>query len=335
MSNRIEWTADQALDGTRLDVALAQHLAISRSRAAKLIASGSVEVDGRSAAASHLVRRGERISSPDPSIPAGPMPRLTAGAAATEMELDVVYEDASIIVVNKPRGVVVHPAPGHSSGTLVHAILGYADDLSGIGGELRPGIVHRLDKDTTGLIAIAKTDHAHQSLQRQIQQRTAEREYVGIVWGVPSFATATVKTCIGRHPTDRKRMAVLPDGAPGSREAITEMRVESRHGPFAVISARLQTGRTHQIRVHCAYIGHPIVGDSVYGGQRKLPADKLMPSVRARLADAMAGLGGQALHARRLTFDHPVTGERLTVQASPPKDMAALMDALDECLADR
>ncbi len=335
MPDHLSWTVSPDLEGTRLDVALAKLLQISRSRAAKLIGNGGARVNDRVAPASHILRAGEQITSFDPTCMAEPVPHLAPEAAAPGVELDVRYEDASLLVINKPRDLVVHPAPGHPHATLVHSVLRHADDLSGIGGELRPGIVHRLDKDTTGLIAIAKTDEAHLSLQRQIQERTAEREYIGVVWGAPAFETATIRTSIGRHPTDRKRMAVLPDGSPGARTAVTEMRVEARRGPFALVSARLETGRTHQIRVHCAYIGHPVVGDPMYGGRRKLPADRLEPSVRVTLETAIAGLGGQALHARRLAFSHPVTGERLEFGAEPPSDMAALIHALHDCFADR
>jgi 23S rRNA pseudouridine1911/1915/1917 synthase len=220
--------------------------------------------------------------------------------------------------------VVVHPSAGHESGTLVHAIIAHTDDLSGIGGEGRPGIVHRLDKDTTGLLAIAKNDEAHRSLQDQIQARTAVRVYRGIVWGSPRFDRATIEASVGRHPTDRKRMTVLPDGAPGARHAVTHLTVAARRGPFAEIEARLETGRTHQIRVHCSYIGHPVVADTTYGGDRRWPSGHAVAQER-QVADAIGQMGGQALHAARLAFTHPATGEPLDFSAPLPADFDHLL----------
>ncbi|MBM3493045.1 MAG: RluA family pseudouridine synthase, partial [Armatimonadetes bacterium] len=289
-----EWTVSDAEAGKRLDLAASRALGISRSRAARLIAHGAVLVGGATAEPSRLLRAGERVSAMPPTSPPGAGDRDAMAARDPTVDgatLDVIYEDAHIIVVNKPRGLVVHPAAGHPDGTLVDAVLSHADDLSGIGGEHRPGIVHRLDKDTTGLLVIAKTDDAHLSLQQQIQARTAERVYTGIVWGSPEFNTATVRASVGRHPTDRKRMAVLPDGTTGSRMAVTHLSVTARHGPFSVIEARLETGRTHQIRVHCAYIGHPIVGDPVYGGARHLPPKVVPPPELKVLTSALEGLG--------------------------------------------
>ena len=252
---------------------------------------------------------------------------LEAGPAFSP-KVEYIYtkqlEEADILVINKPKGLVVHPAPGHAGGTLVNAVLAHAgDELSGIGGEERPGIVHRLDRDTSGLILVAKTDTAHESLQRQIAGRTAERRYLALVRGTPKFERAEVDACIGRHPTDRKRMAVLPSTAhPPPRPALTELTVLERFPGFALLEARLQTGRTHQIRVHCAYIGHPVIGDPVYGPRLKDP--HILPDVRR----AIEALEGQALHAYRLAFDHPRSGERLTFTAPPPPDTQAFLNAL-------
>jgi len=244
--------------------------------------------------------------------------------------LDVVYEDEHLMVVNKPSGMVVHPAPGHWTGTLVNAALAHADDLSGIGGVERPGVVHRLDKDTSGLLLLAKSDEAHRALKAQIEDRSATRLYLALVWGSPSFSTATVDTAIGRHSGDRKRMAVLPDGKPGSRRAVTELAVSERLGPCSLMEARLLTGRTHQIRVHCTYIGHPVVGDPVYGGERRLPGE-LSPRLRRTLEPHILALSGQALHAWRLTFRHPKTQEVLRLEAAPPPVFEALLEALRDC----
>ena len=221
--------------------------------------------------------------------------------------------------------MTVHPAPGSRTGTLVNAVVAYSDDLSGIGGVERPGIVHRLDKDTSGLLVVAKTDLAHASLQSQIQARTAERRYIALVWGVTKFNEAVVDAPIGRHPTDRQKQAVIKDTSRyTAREAITHLKVLERFEGFTLLEAKLDTGRTHQIRVHCSFIGHPVVGDPTYGGtKRAIPSayGKLDQRELSRLID---DLQGQALHAFSLSFDHPVTGERLTFQAPLPPDMDAI-----------
>jgi 23S rRNA pseudouridine1911/1915/1917 synthase len=232
------------------------------------------------------------------------------------------------LVIDKPRGMVVHPAPGSEHGTLVNAVLAHADDLSGIGGEERPGIVHRLDKDTGGLIMVAKNDATHRNLQAQIQAKTAERRYLAVVWGVPGFQTATIDAPIGRHPVDRKKMAVLTDTRYTARPAVTELTVQERYGGvFTLVEAKLQTGRTHQIRVHCAYIQHPIVGDPLYGGVRKVPGS-ISAARRAGIEQAIEALDGQALHAYSLAFDHPRTGEGLTFTVPLPPVMMTLQERL-------
>jgi 23S rRNA pseudouridine1911/1915/1917 synthase len=239
---------------------------------------------------------------------------------------DVVYEDEHLLVIDKPKGLVVHPAPGHAGGTLVNAVLAHAgEDLTGIGGVERPGIVHRLDKDTSGLMVVAKTEPAYHSLQAQIAERTAERRYVAVVHGSARFERAAVDAPIGRHPTDRKKMGVIRPGSSHThREARTDLRVLERFPGFTFLEARLQTGRTHQIRVHCAYIHLPVVGDATYGPKNPTRSPHLDPAVRA----AMQALDGQALHAYRLSFDHPVTGERLQFLSPPSADLRRLLDAL-------
>jgi 23S rRNA pseudouridine1911/1915/1917 synthase len=308
----------EAEAGERLDRALGARLPdLTRSAIQRLIDEGHVRVDDRPVKSGHKLRPGERVSVVVP-------PARPTEITPEPIPLDVVFEDADLLVINKPKGLVVHPAPGHAGGTLVNAVLAHAgEELSGIGGEERPGIVHRLDRDTSGLILVAKTDLAHESLQRQIAERTAERRYLTVVRGAPKFERAEVDAAIGRHPTDRKRMAVLPKTAhPAPRPAQTELEVLDRFPGFALLEARLQTGRTHQIRVHCAYIGHPVVGDPIYGPRLRDP--HISPEVRR----AIDRLEGQALHAYRLAFDHPRTGERLEFTVPPPPDTQAVLDAL-------
>ena len=240
----------------RLDVFIANNIeALTRSAVQKLIKSGKVSVNSSSVRANYLLHAGDiiviRIPPPEPT-----------DIIAEDIPLDVVYEDTDLVVINKARGMTVHPAPGHSSGTLVNAVLGRCDELSGIGGVERPGIVHRLDKDTSGLLVVAKTDKAHLGLASQIQNRTAHRSYYAVIWGNPKFENAEVDAPIGRHPKDRQRMAVITEtNRYTSREALTKLHVIERYKGFSFLEAELQTGRTHQIRVHVSYIGHPVVGD--------------------------------------------------------------------------
>ncbi|HZT41213.1 MAG TPA: RluA family pseudouridine synthase [Chthonomonadaceae bacterium] len=314
--------------GQRLDVFVAGTLeGATRAEAQRLIempaeAPEGVWVNGKREKASYRVREGDTVTVTRPQ----PQPTHVEAEA---IPLPILYEDADLMVIDKPRGMVVHPAPGSERGTLVNAVLAHADDLSGIGGELRPGIVHRLDKDTGGLLVVAKSDFAHHSLQAQIQARTAERRYLALVWGQPQFQSATVDAPIGRHPIDRKKMAVITDPRHTARPAQTELTVqETFEGAFTLLEARLHTGRTHQIRVHCTYIHHPIVGDPLYGGLRKVPANVFTPARRAAIERAIAALGGQALHAYSLSFTHPRTGERLTFTVPLPPPMQALLDLL-------
>lgn len=313
------WTVPPDSDQERADVFLARALGVSRAEAQRLLESRAAMVNGAPSRPSRRLRAGDAVEG---FVPEPVEARLVPEAIA----LQVVYEDADLMVVDKPRGMVVHPAPGNPTGTLANAALAHAADLAGIGGELRPGIVHRLDKDTTGLLVIAKSDAALASLQRQIQERTARRVYWALVWGQPRFEEALVEAPIGRSPADRKKMAVVTQAGRG-RPALTDLRVLERLGPCALLEARLRTGRTHQIRVHCAHIGHPVVGDPLYGGQRRFPGAR-RGGAAARAAEAAEALGGQALHARELSFDHPRTGERLRFEAPLPPDMTALLDAL-------
>lgn len=310
-------------DGERIDSYLASQFPdISRSGFQRLIEEGCVTVDGSTARPSRKLKAGEVV---DYAIPAAKPTEISPEA----LPLDIVYEDDDVIVLNKAKGMVVHPAPGAPAGTLVNALLAHCKGLSTIGGVERPGIVHRLDKDTSGLMIVAKNDAAHVALQKQIQSRVAERKYLALVWGNPRFEEAVVDAPMGRHPTHRKKMAVIDFATTNrSKEAVTDLRVLERYGPFTLIEAKLHTGRTHQVRVHAAYAGHPVVGDPLYSGDLRIRAGKrdFMMDVN-RLIDE---LHGQALHAYSLSFDHPRTGERMTFTAQMPKEMAALVDYLRE-----
>ena len=286
--------------GTRADIFISGRLEISRSAAGGLIDAGAVTSCGAAVPKSYRVRAGDEFSVEVPE--ARPIDVLPE-----DIPLDVVYEDDDIIIVNKAAGMVVHPAPGHESGTLVSALLfRCGDSLSSINGVLRPGIVHRIDRDTTGLIAVAKCDSAHISLSEQLKDHTMRREYTAIVIGrLPE--EGTVDRPIARHPTDRKRMAVAPGGAAGARQAVTHYRALSAENGFTLARMILETGRTHQIRVHMASIGHPVLGDPVYGGGATT-FQKHHPSL----------FTGQMLHAGRLTLIHPSSGKEMTFEAPVP-----------------
>lgn len=308
------------LEGRRLDQVLPQLDAdLSRAAAQRLIAEGLCLLRGEPAEKSSRVTAGDAIS-------VTLLPPIPPDVVAEAIPLDVVHEDADLIVINKPAGMVVHPAAGNPRGTLVNALLGHCRDLSGIGGELRPGIVHRLDKETSGLLVAAKSDHAHRDLARQIAQRTAQRTYWALVWGAPEPPEGEISAPIARHPRHRQMMGVVP----GGREAITRHRVlatfhlGARHAPdVALLELQLQTGRTHQIRVHMAHVGHPVLGDPLYGRQRRLPQ-----SAPTELVEALGALQGQALHARRLRLTHPTTGQELQFEAPLPDDFRRVLDQL-------
>ena len=274
---------------------------MTRSQATRLIESGEVAVNGRAVSKSYKLAGGEDIAVTLPE----PEP---VEAVPQDIPLDVVYEDADVIVVNKPSGMVVHPAPGHPDGTLVNALLYHcAGTLSGIGGALRPGIVHRIDRDTSGLIIAAKNDAAHQYLSAQLADHTLARTYECIVVGALREDRGTVDAPIARHPTDRKRMAVVA----GGREAVTHWEVIARYPGYTHVRCRLETGRTHQIRVHMAYIGHPILGDTVYGAKKEVP-----------------GLTGQCLHAVGLRFLHPRTHEVMELSCPLPEEFTRMLQKI-------
>ena len=284
-------TAEES--GDRIDALLARAVEdLSRSAAQRLLEEGLVRLDGRPVRKNYKCAAGERFTVLLPAAQEIPL-------IAQEIPLDVVYEDGDVIVVNKPRGMVVHPAPGHPDVTLVNALLRHCgDSLSGIGGEKRPGIVHRIDKDTSGLLIAAKNDFAHQALSAQLADRSLSRVYEAVARGGFREERGTVDRPIGRHPTDRKRMAVTEKN---SRPAVTHWEVLARYAGYTHIRCVLETGRTHQIRVHMASIGHPLLGDGVYGA----------PSPEK-------GLAGQCLHARRLKFIHPRTGEQVELETALP-----------------
>lgn len=296
-----ELTAATEHAGVRLDAFLSADGALTRSQAAHLIAEGRVRVNGKPAAKSARLSGGETVTVDVPQLRETALP-------PQDIPLDVVYEDDDVIVVNKPTGLVVHPAPGHPDGTLVNALLHHCgDSLSGIGGEKRPGIVHRIDRDTSGLIIAAKNDAAHLALSAQLKDHSLSRTYECLVTGNMKQDSGTVDAPIGRSSADRKKMAVVPTG----RRAVTHWEVVSRYPGVTHLRCRLETGRTHQIRVHMAYIGHPILGDTVYGAKKPVP-----------------GLTGQCLHATGLRFVHPRTGESVELRCPLPPEFTAMLQKL-------
>ena len=298
----IRLRASEESKNQRLDAFLASSLdGLTRSQATRLIESSEVAVNGRAVSKSYKLAGGEDVAVTLPE----PEP---VEAVPQDIPLDVVYEDADVIVVNKPSGMVVHPAPGHPDGTLVNALLYHcAGTLSGIGGALRPGIVHRIDRDTSGLIIAAKNDAAHQYLSAQLADHTLARTYECIVVGKLREDRGAVDAPIARHPTDRKRMAVVA----GGREAVTHWEVIARYPGYTHVRCRLETGRTHQIRVHMAYIGHPILGDTVYGAKKEVP-----------------GLTGQCLHAVGLRFLHPRTHEVVELSCPLPEEFTRMLQKI-------
>ena len=296
-----ELTAATEHAGVRLDAFLSADGALTRSQAARLIAEGRVRVNGKPAAKSARLSGGETVTVDVPQLRETALP-------PQDIPLDVVYEDNDVIVVNKPTGLVVHPAPGHPDGTLVNALLHHCgDSLSGIGGEKRPGIVHRIDRDTSGLIIAAKNDAAHLALSAQLKDHSLSRTYECLVTGNMKQDSGTVDAPIGRSSADRKKMAVVPTG----RRAVTHWEVVARYPGVTHLRCRLETGRTHQIRVHMAHIGHPILGDTVYGAKKPVP-----------------GLTGQCLHAAGLRFVHPRTGEPVELHCPLPPEFTAMLQKL-------
>ena len=301
MVTTLQTTTEQA--GQRIDSYLADNVTnLTRSAAARLLEGGCVTADGRALAKNYRLRGGECIvvQQPEPA---------ESDVIAQEIPLDVVFEDADVIVVNKPAGLVVHPAPGHPDGTLVNALLHHCGaSLSGIGGEKRPGIVHRIDRDTSGLIIAAKNDAAHLGLSAQLADHTLARTYECLVVGRLRDDSGTVDAPIARHPTDRKKMAVVS----GGRRAVTHWEVVARYPGITHVRCHLETGRTHQIRVHMAHIGHPILGDTVYGSKKPVP-----------------GLTGQCLHAVGLRFIHPRTGQTVELSCDLPEEFRRYLHKLE------
>lgn len=305
LDTELTWEVEPEHAGVRLDKHISEELDdVSRSQVQLWLKDGLVKVGDQTAKANHKLAAGDRIviQLPEPD---------DGDVLPENIPLEVVYEDADVIVVNKPRGLVVHPAPGHSSGTLVNALLYHCKDLSGINGVLRPGIVHRIDKDTTGLVMAAKNDKAHNGLADQLKSHTVTRKYTAVVHGQLEHQQGTVDAPIGRDTKDRKMYTVTNKN---SKQAVTHFAVVERLPEHTMLELQLETGRTHQIRVHMKYIGHPLVGDPMYGPSKQKVTHRW--------------INGQALHAGVLGFDHPRTGERMEFEAPMPEDMKALLELL-------
>ncbi|WP_036807014.1 RluA family pseudouridine synthase [Planococcus glaciei] len=296
----IEITEEMA--GVRIDKAVSSiDEDWSRSQIANWVKDGAVKVNGETVKPNYKVRLDDIIIVSPPLLE-------ELDVVPEDLDLEITYEDADVLVVNKPRGMVVHPAPGHANGTLVNGLMFHCNDLSGINGVARPGIVHRIDKDTSGLLMVAKNDMAHTSLVDQLVKKTVTRKYVALVHGHIPHDKGTIEAPIGRDSKDRQKMAVIDKG----KHAVTHFRVLERFGNFTLVECRLETGRTHQIRVHMKYIGFPLVGDPKYGPKKTMD------------------IGGQALHAEVIGFDHPRTGEYLEFSAEPPAEFAELLESLRE-----
>ena len=311
MTEKEIFTVTDEHKGLRLDAYVSLVAGITRSNASKRIEGGEVLVSGRVEAKKYAVRCGEVVelllSEPD-----------VCDAMPEDIPLDIVFEDEHIAVINKPSGMVVHPAPGNYTGTLVNALLFHMrNSLSGIGGVLRPGIVHRIDKDTSGLLVVAKTDEAHTTLSRGLKDHSIKREYLALVKGGFKENAGTVDLPIGRHPKDRKKMAVILDGSHAARDAVTHYEVLEKFGEISYLRLNLETGRTHQIRVHMAAKGHALIGDEVYGS----------PTTRFEREHKNL-LSGQMLHAARLTFEHPISKEILTFECDMPDNFARALEIL-------
>ena len=307
-------------EGRRLDVFISETWPdLSRAQAKRLIEAGAVSVNGARKKASAPLKSGDRVSlilpEPEPS-PLQP----------EAIPLDIVYEDGYLLTVNKPAGMTVHPASGARRGTLVHALLSHCDDLSGVGGVQRPGIVHRLDKGTSGLLVVAKNDLVHRHLSEQIRERSLKRIYKVLVWGSPDLDAGIIDASVGRHPTDRKKMAVLESGG---KSAVTHFKVIRRYKFLTLMEVALETGRTHQVRTHMAHLGCAVFGDPQYGGRRKA-LNALRGSLAREAAALLRGIDRQALHAWRLSLLHPIRRERMEFTAPLPEDMARVLENLEE-----
>ncbi len=292
-------------NGKRLDQFVARVTGSTRTQAQRLINEGAVRVDGAVVHKNHRLRHGE-------SVEVEPREPEAARPAPQRIPIDILYQDSELAVISKPAGLVVHPAAGHREGTLVNALIYALDGLSGVGGVLRPGIVHRLDRDTSGLMVVAKNDRSHVLLQDMVRDRRLKRYYLALVHGIPATRLGTIDAPVGRDPGDRKRMAVT---AEAGRPAVTHFVVEREYGDCALLEVELVTGRTHQIRVHLSYIGHPVAGDREYG-------------VRGAL-ERETGLERQFLHACRLSFPHPGSGEELSFASPLPGDLEGVLNGLE------
>ena len=299
--------------GQRIDTVIAEREKISRSAGAKLVEAGAVLVNSKTVAKNYKIRENDIIEIFHPEV-------KECEIEPQNIPLNIVYEDNDIIVINKESGMVVHPAAGNPDGTLVNALLYHCgDSLSGVGGVARPGIVHRIDKDTSGLLVVAKNDFAHNSLSDQLKTHSVSRVYHAIVIGNLRELSGTVNEPIGRHPVDRKKMAVIKNEDYTSREAITHYRVLKRYHGFDYVKCVLETGRTHQIRVHMAYLGHPLLGDEVYGGNKT--------RFQSMHKDC---IHGQCLHAKELHLSHPITDDRMTFTSKLPDDFERVLDLLEK-----
>lgn len=308
--------------GNRLDSLVADKISnCSRSFAATLIRGGHITVDGANKKPGYQVKNGEIICG---SIPAPEVPCFMPEA----IPLQILYNDADLLVINKAPGMVVHPAPGHSQGTLANALMHHCPDLEGISGCLRPGIVHRLDKDTSGIMVVAKNNHSMHHLADQFKSRQVRKYYLAMVYGIPETEVGSVDLPIGRHPLERKKMSVRTNTP---RSALTLWRVREKFDGACLLELDIRTGRTHQIRVHCQSIGHPVIGDPLYGNRG---AKKQLAQKASETAAMVEGIGRQMLHAWRIHFIHPVSGDLLSLQAPLPADMAGLIACLrDKALA--
>lgn len=297
---QVTYTIEEQQQGERIDKALSSlQTEWSRTQIGNWISEGIIQVNGEAVKAKYKVKAGDVIAIDVPEVE-------ELDVVAENLDLDIVYEDADVLVVNKPKGMVVHPAPGHMTGTLVNGLMYHCKDLSGINGVLRPGIVHRIDKDTSGLLMVAKNDTAHESLVNQLVNKTVTRKYIALVHGHIAHDKGTIDAPIGRDQKDRQKQAVVDNG----KHAVTHFQVVERFGDYTLLECRLETGRTHQIRVHMNYIGFPLVGDPKYGPKKTID------------------FGGQVLHAATLGFEHPSTGEYLEFEAPLPADYEQLLKDL-------
>jgi len=295
-------------EGKRLDCFVSRHAGITRARAQKLIRMGNVSVDGRAARKNHRIGPGEKVT-------VELIEERTDELVAQDVRIDIVYLDNHLVVIDKPAGLVMYPAAGHAMGTLMNAVAFHCPHLASVGAPLRPGVVHRLDRDTSGLVVVALADEAYYSLQRQFRERTIERRYVALVHGTLPSAEGSIDAPIGRAVSDRKKMSTRTRSG---KEALTHYRVLAEFGTASLVEARLATGRTHQIRVHFAAIGHPVLGDRTYGRKTVL-----------RIGNQTIPLPRQMLHARTLGFVHPATGERMTFDSPLPPDIQDLKERLE------